>query len=417
MSHRGPLLLAACALAIILGCAALASAAASAPASVAVEYANALAQGQRAQAYDLLSSQSRAGMTMEQWQSSFEQTRPSIRKPPASAVLRAMATAEPGPKIGDVVVHGDEALVEVSGVIQIPQAVALVKDAGAWKVDLQATDRLNGRQAAANFLDAIRAESEASRTRQGQEASLPLLQSLLVTEAKSYAATDTNMEGDRAQVTVTATVPVNLVLRANRTGPGWNVDLSRPLVPLDISAPEPLKQAAAMSDRSTCEEQLQALVRAVQMYASSSEDMLPDPSRWLQQIRPFLQGSPALHCPTDPTPGVSYAMNRNLVGKKLHQIANPGLTVMFYESTLHGDNPADKGETWPKPPRHPEGNLVAYADSSVRAVSLKPAFDVKEGPPTPAGRISMPGQRPGQAGTAGAVTPRPKVIPPQPRAR
>jgi hypothetical protein len=326
-----------------------------------------------------------------------------------------MATAEPAPKIGDVAVHGDEAFMEVSGVIPILQTIALVKDGGAWKVDLQATDRLGGRQAAGNFLDAIRAESETSRSRQGQEASLPLLRSLLATEANNYRVTDSNIQGDRAQVTVTSDVPVSLVLRATRIGPGWSVDLSRPLVPLDISAPDPLQQAVALSDRTGCEEQLQALVRAVQMYASSSDDMLPDPARWLDQVRPFIQGPVTLHCPMDSKPGTSYAMNRNLAGKKLHQIANPALTVMFYESTLHGDSPADLGQTWPKPGRHPEGNLVAYVDGSVRPVSIKPPFDVKEGPPTPTGKVTLPGRRPGPAGAPGAASQRPQVIIPQQR--
>jgi hypothetical protein len=429
MLHRRSLLLAVCLVAIIIGCAAIAAAAtaAAAPAAasatssaataVAADYANALARNQRGEAYNMLSTGSRSGVTLAQWEQSFEQKRPGVRKPPANAVLRAMATAESTPKIGDVVVHGDEAFTAVSGVIPISRTIALVKEGGAWKVDLQATDRLGGRQAAESFLDAIRAESAASQSRQGQEASLPLLRSLLATEASNYRVTDSNIEGDRAQVTVTSDVPVNLVLRATRVGPGWSVDLSRPLVPLDISASDPLQQAVALSDRSACEEQMQALVHAVQMYATSSDDMLPNPSRWSEQVRPFLQGPATLHCPTDSAPGISYAMNRNLAGKKLHQIANPALTVMFYESTLHGNSPADLGQTWPKPARHPEGNLVAYVDGSVRPVSMKPPFDVKEGPPTPTGKVTLPGRRPGSAGAPGAAPQRPQVIVPQQRPR
>jgi hypothetical protein len=398
--------------------------AATAPASAAVtpqisdaatSYANALASGDRKKAYDLLSAESRAGMTEAQWQKSFEQRRPAPRKPPASAVLRAMATAEPGPKIGDVVVHADEAFIEVDGTVDVLQALALVQESSGWRVDLQATDRLNGRHAASDFLDAIRAETAAAGSRQGQEVSLSLLRALLVSEAKNYRVIDAKVEGDRAQVALSAQVPVNLVLRATRVGPGWNVDLARPMVPLDINATNPLEQAVALADTTACQDQLQQLVRATQMYANASDDKLPDPDLWLDQIRPFLTSTATMHCLKDPVSGVSYAMNRNLAGKRLRQIANPGQTVMFLESTLHGVNPADKGESWPKPPRHPEGNVVAYADGSVRVAAFKPHFEVKEGPPTPPGAAAKPGL-PGRMGPGGqpAPTPRPRVIrPPQ----
>jgi hypothetical protein len=140
--------------------------------------------------------------------------------------------------------------------------------------------------------------------------------------------------------------------------------------------------------------------------------MLPDPARWLDQIRPFIQGPATLHCPTDSTPGTSYAMNRNLAGKKLHQIANPALTVMFYESALHGGSPTDLGQSWPEPARHSEGNLVAYADGSVRPVAIKPPFDVKEGSPAPTGKVTLPGRRPGAPGAPGAPQ-GPQVIVPR----
>ena len=39
------------------------------------------------------------------------------------------------------------------------------------------------------------------------------------------------------------------------------------------------------------------------MYAAAYDDMFPDPSRWLDQLRPFLgQASNALHCPATRNP-------------------------------------------------------------------------------------------------------------------
>lgn len=387
-------------------------------AKVAVDFADALGAGKLTEAWGLLSAQSQAGTSAADWQAAYEQRPSYLRKPPASSVLRAVATAESAPKVDDVLLRGQEAFVAVTGTVNVTQQVVLVKEAAGWRVDLAASDRLNSREAASTFLAAIREEAVAAqRPRQGQEASLPLLRAMMSGEADDYQVTGANVEGSRAQITLTAAIPVNLVLRANRSGPGWVVDLSRPLLPLDISTPDPLKAAADMADRMQCEQQLTQLARAIRMYASSSNDMLPDPARWTEQIRPFLAQGSKLHCPTDLAPGISYAMNRNLAGRKLGEIANPGLTVLLYESTLHGNNPADTGETWPRERRHGEGNLVAYVDGSVRVVSIKPPFQVKEGPPGE-GKVAVPGRRgqPGQpvARPAGPGSVRTPARPPRP---
>jgi len=408
-------------------------------AAVAAGYANALATGDARKAYELLSTQSRAGLTEAQWQQAFEMTRggrPVARKPPPSAVLRAIASAEPPPTVSEVMIRAGEAFAAVQGSVRVTQSLVLVREprrngkpsdgavAGGWRIDLQATDRLNSRQAASNFLATLCTEAEMGRSRMGQEASLPLLRSLLASEARDYQVIEADVEGDRAQVTVAADVPINLVLRETRTGPGWSVDLGRPLLPIDISAPDPLQQAGHLADKMACEDQMQMLVRAIQMYANASSDLLPDPKRWLEQIRPYLQPGFTGHCPLDAMPGISYAMNRNLAGKRLKQLANPGLTVVLYESTLHESSPADAGESWPRPARHSEGNLAAYADNSVRASPRPPSFEVKDAPPG-AGKVTMPGQklgqlgapmpglRGGQAGQQHGVLPPPAPIRPQ----
>jgi len=373
-------------------------------AGVATSYANALAAGNLSQAWDLLSSPSRAATPVVQWQQAFER-RPPMRKPPATSLLRAMAASTPPPAVGDVLVAPDEALVEVSGVVQVPQQIVLVKEAVGWRVDLAATDQLNSRRAAADFIEMLREETAISQ-RQGmrapmQEVSYPLLRALLAGEATSYKAIEAQVSGDRAQVTVAAEIPVHLVLRAARSGPGWAVDLTRPVVPIDVSAPDPLQQAVALSERMKCEEQMSQLVRAIQMYATVSEDMVPDPARWFDQVRAFLPApGPAQaqgHCPSDSVAGISYAMNRNLAGKRLHQIANPGTTPLLYESAGHGGNPAGVGENWPTPLRHPEGNLVAFADGSVRPMTQPPSFQVAEAPPGAVrGGVVLPGRGPGR---------------------
>ncbi len=361
-------------------------------AAAALDFTQALVRGDIRTSWNLLSAASRAANDVAQWGESFP-AGPASRPPAPNAILKALATADPPATAGKVLVLGSEALVEVKGSVEIGRTVVLVKEGNRWLVDLAASDEVNGREAAQTFLEAIAADAGASTPRpvRSPQTSLPMLRTLLAPEAKNYRVSQTEMNGDRAYVTVVADLPVNLVLRAKRQGPGWQVDLARPLVSTNPTSTDPLREAAGSIKQSDCQDQLRRLGQAIQMYSSLSEDLLPDPDRWVEQIRPYLSGPPALRCPADATEGVSYAMNRNLAGKRRSEIGNPAMTPLLYESSLHTANPADGGESWQTPPRHSEGNLVLYLDGSIRPSEQPPSF-------TPAAFQPV--------GTRGAITPR-----------
>jgi prepilin-type processing-associated H-X9-DG protein len=352
----------------------------------ALRFANGLAKGDLTAGWQLLSSGSKAQINAVQWEEAFR-LRPSSRLPGANDLLRGLASAPEPPTVGDMVVDRGEALIEVGGTVRITHQLVLVKEAGTWLVDLPASDQINAREAAQVFLDAVGTASTGAtpRTTRTPQASLPMLRAILVPDAKDYSILDASVTGDRATVTLACDLPVHVVLRAVRSGPGWMVDLSRSWVTTDPLSPDPLKDAQEANTQTACQEQLRQLGRALQMYAAASDDTLPDAAQWLDRIRPYLGESPGLHCPTDKTLGVSYAMNRNLSGKKRSQIGNQPTTPLLYESTLHTANPADRGESWPVPAFHAGGNNVLYLDGSVRAAQQKPSFAIIEGqrPPTP----------------------------------
>ena len=359
-------------------------------AEAATTYANVLAAGNTTKAWELLSAKSRSELDAAVWYGAFQQRSP-VAKPPAAALLKALATGEPAPDIGEALVRPGEAFIPVTGSVQITQNLVLVREEDAWRVDLAATDKLNTGQAAKNFLAAVREETgtpQMRRPRQLAEPSLPLLRMMFGPEAKNYQVLEADLSGDRAEVTVAAEVPVNLVLRAARSGAGWRVELARPVVPIDPATQNPLEEAAAYADKSTCEDQLRQLARGIQMYAASSDDMLPDPARWLDQIRRYLPPGFVPHCPRDTREGISYAFNANLAGKRIREVANPGQVPMLFESKLRTRNPADTGQSWAEL-RHSGGNLVAFVDGSVRLVLGPPSFAVSTAPPG-AGRPSLP---------------------------
>ena len=349
-------------------------------AAAALGYGEALVAGDSAAAWSFLAAKTQSEMDPAQWRSAFLQP-PSSRPPSSNVLLRAIATAEPPASFGDILVRGGEAIVEVNHSIRITQELVLVKEGDRWLVDLTASDELNARAAAEVFLEAVGSESgmpSGPRQVRTARSSLPMLRAVLAPNAKDYRVLEADVEGDRARVTLACDLPVNLVLRAFRVGPGWTIDLTRPVVNIDPTVPNALAMAADEADRTTCQDQLRKLGQAFQMYAAASEDILPQASAWVAQMRPFLPPGTSLHCTSDTGEGISYAMNSNLAGKKRGRIANPGNTPLLYESTLHTSNPAGAGEGWPAPTFHAGGNMVLYADGSVRLTLEKPSFAVEE---------------------------------------
>ena len=361
----------------------------------ALDYANALATGDLARSWNLLSPESQQKITAIQWEAAFSTPAPA-RKAIAGALLRALASSEQPPLVADVLPGAQEALIEVKGVVQIAHQLVLVKTPDGWRIDLSATDRLNSADAGRLFLDTVRdsAVRDSDQPRQSSAPSgLALARLLLASKPKAYHLVAGEMQRDRAQVTVEAQVPVNLVLRAKRAGPGWLVDIKDPLLDVDFTSADPLLDAGAAADESTCQQHLQQLAGALRMYLASSDDRFPDPDRWLDQIQPYLSHSAHDHCPADPGEGVSYAMNRNLAGKRRSEVGNPSSTPLLFESTLHSANPSDAGNSWADPPRHPRGNLVLFADGSVRFSPKKPSFGVTQAQPQTTGRPAPPTSR------------------------
>ena len=351
-------------------------------------------------------------MSAAQWQAALESRTPPA-KPSGQILLRALGSFPKSSLVTKQLVRGRTAYVQVSGAVPVTQQVAVVKDPAGWRVDRAKTDELNSATAGGLFLQTMSASSVTP------ESAIAYLRATLVGLAKNYQVVEAKAEGaDRALVTVGDEMPVSIVLQASRMGPGWAVDFQRGQVQgVDPFSADPLQEAVGLGDQSVCEGQLRQLANAIQMYASSSDDMLPDPSRWLDQIALYLPPGTSLHCPVDPGTGVSYAMNKNLAGKRRREVANAAMVPLLFESTKGTRNAADVGESW-APSRHPGGSMVLFVDGSVRGAPAKPSFEVKQAPPGSATAVPLrpgagrPGAGPGPG--PGPGRPRPQRPPGQP---
>ena len=73
----------------------------------------------------------------------------------------------------------------------------------------------------------------------------------------------------------------------------------------------------------------------------------------------------ALRCPDAPPGTQGYAMNSEVGGKRISEIASPAGTPLLFDSTLTGPNAHDNLSSLPSPGRHQGKNYVLFADGQV----------------------------------------------------
>jgi hypothetical protein len=107
------------------------------------------------------------------------------------------------------------------------------------------------------------------------------------------------------------------------------------------------KKTAATNGQ--CSGHLNQLAVAFKSYARDHNGKLPDAATWVDDLSHYLGNNSdkygIFRCPADRAAGrSSYAMNRNLSGKRLQDIFDPANTVLLYETRQSGPNPAGTGK-------------------------------------------------------------------------
>jgi len=129
-----------------------------------------------------------------------------------------------------------------------------------------------------------------------------------------------------------------------------------------------MQRAGDAQDKATCLSNLKQLALAALMFAQDHNETLPSANTWSDDIGPYCRSTEILRCPSD-TSDYSYAMNSKVSGKKIGDIADPVKTVIFFESSAGVRNAADPMTSVCKPPRHGDGNNLAYVDGHVKWVT------------------------------------------------
>lgn len=131
------------------------------------------------------------------------------------------------------------------------------------------------------------------------------------------------------------------------------------LFPVFARAREKARQASCLSN-------LKQLALGQMMYVQDYDLMLPPADTWCDATMVYIQNQGVYACPAAPESQWSYAMNSDLSGAILEEIADPNQTVLLYDSTAEANNANDALTSIPVPGRHSRGNNFAFADGHAR---------------------------------------------------
>lgn len=127
-----------------------------------------------------------------------------------------------------------------------------------------------------------------------------------------------------------------------------------------------LKWEMQDAQRVSCEASLKQLAIVISAYTDESQGYFPPPDKWIDVTAPDFND----WCPLRPSDGPTYAMNAKLKGLLVKDVKDPSRTVMLFES-IPGKNLAGGAELFANPPRHREGNAVAFVDGHVERILPK----------------------------------------------
>ncbi len=142
-------------------------------------------------------------------------------------------------------------------------------------------------------------------------------------------------------------------------GPGMAGLVAAVVVPgLAVARENAVNNAALLSLR-----ELTATARA---YAAEHDDALPPADDWVNELR-RMRGTLNVTSPMAPQAGRGYAMNRNLNGRRIGDVAVPNLTVLFFEIDPGGPL-AGGPELLPSRARYRLGYAITFVDGRTTSI-------------------------------------------------
>lgn len=157
---------------------------------------------------------------------------------------------------------------------------------------------------------------------------------------------------------------------------------SRSWMPFESSEPILNKKDKMLNGlfATECQDNLKQLSLAMLVYVADSDDQFPPASNWSGSLVPYLKKSTEVfRCPARSELPVGYAFNSSLGGQNIESFAQPGKTILFFESKKGGPSPAGGGQSWIEEGVHGNSSHMALLDGTVRGLVGRPDLDVTWG--------------------------------------
>lgn len=101
-------------------------------------------------------------------------------------------------------------------------------------------------------------------------------------------------------------------------------------------------------------------------YVSDYDDCFPTRPEWMDALDPYVPDQINYHSPAVSMPGYGYALNADLLGGNMSQVAHPDTTLTVFDSTDLSRNAVESTSTLPNPPRYGGNNTLGFADGHVK---------------------------------------------------
>ncbi|HEX8834910.1 MAG TPA: DUF1559 domain-containing protein [Abditibacteriaceae bacterium] len=128
----------------------------------------------------------------------------------------------------------------------------------------------------------------------------------------------------------------------------------------------------------SCISNLKQIGLGTMQYTRDYDEVMPRAANWSEALFPYTRSVVLFQCPQRGQAAQGYAFYHDAQEAYQEAFNEPDKMVMYFDSNGLKLNTADTGASLPRPPRHPHGNALCYADGHVKVVAqpdLKYGYD------------------------------------------
>jgi hypothetical protein len=121
-----------------------------------------------------------------------------------------------------------------------------------------------------------------------------------------------------------------------------------------------------------CQSNLKQVGLAMMQYVRDYDEMFPLARNWSESLYPYSRSKTLFTCPAAPQHG--YSLNQTIAAVALSRVTEYEITPLVFESSVLKPFQNDRGKSWLREPRHPQGVGLVYTDGHFEWRKTPPPF-------------------------------------------